>query len=104
MRTDTADLIESLQEDIKIYRGFPNEPLMLEELRGMDGEPVWTVTRGLEHTGRWELLEFSKGNVKGREVITMCNLAEGQYDAFADTYGQTWLAYRHPPERSKDDA
>ena len=33
----------------------PNEPLTLEELREMKGQPVWTVTTGLDGSGRWEI-------------------------------------------------
>ncbi|WP_085833861.1 hypothetical protein [Clostridium merdae] len=76
-----------------------NKPLTLEQLRQMEGEPVWTVTRGLESSGRWELIEFSKCDFKGREVITLANIDEGQYDGFADTYGKTWLAYARKPEQ-----
>jgi hypothetical protein len=52
-----------------------NEPNTLSELRGMGGEPVWTVTNCVEGSGRWEILGI-------------------------DTYGDTWLAYRRKPERS----
>ena len=34
----------------------PNEPLTLEELRGMDGEPVW-----VEDVRHWALIDIEKG-------------------------------------------
>lgn len=63
----------------------PNEPLTLEELREMKGQPVWTVTTGLDGSGRWELV----CDVDYEDVLEM------------DTYGSTWTAYRRPLERMK---
>ena len=36
-----AELIEQLAAENEALRHPPNPPLTLEELRGMDGEPVW---------------------------------------------------------------
>lgn len=90
------------EELVRLWNHRPapeNQPLTLDQLRQMEGEPVWTVTRGLESSGRWELIEFSKCKFKGREVITLANIDEGQYDGFADTYGKTWMAYARKPEQ-----
>ena len=60
-----------------------NEALTLEELRGMDGEPVfvqWTDNRILP---RWYIVGCYEWNLM-------------DFDAFED-YGK-WLAYRRPPE------
>lgn len=63
----------------------PNEPLTLEELRGMDGEPIyipkvgWRICYGVDETG-------SVATVKVGRTTRM-------YD-----YGKTWLAYRRKPE------
>lgn len=37
------------------YQKTPNEPLTLEQLRGMDGEPVW-----VEDVKRWALIDIEK--------------------------------------------
>ena len=68
-----------------------NDPLSLEELREMNGEPVWIV--GVS----------SINNFKGHWDI--CNLG-GDLPAFPycgenpdiSLYGITWIAYRRKPE------
>ena len=55
------------------------EPLTLDELRKMDGEPVWCVSLGAE---------LSRGN--GWYI--------GVNNWFMNGYGKTWLAYRQKPE------
>ena len=59
------------------------EPLTLDELRKMDGEPVWCVSLGAE---------LSRG--------------EGWYigvnNWYMSGYGKTWLAYRQKPEEGTD--
>lgn len=57
----------------------PNEPLTLEELREMDGEPVWVESHGASFThGDGWYISANKFHLSG--------------------YGKTWLAYRRPPE------
>ena len=55
------------------------EPLTLDELRKMDGEPVWCVSLGAE---------LSRGN--GWYI--------GVNNWFMNGYGKTWLAYRQKKE------
>lgn len=66
-----------------------NEPLTLEELRGMDGDPVWCVYPGCSTGGEW-LLVNSQGAYKNGNFLNF------RY------YGE-WKAYRRPPERSEND-
>ena len=65
----------------------PNEPLTIEQLREMDGEPVWVETKaGLKFWGIVTKICVSSGD--GRYLLIT-----------EDTeYGQTWVAYRRPPE------
>ena len=67
-----------------------NEALTLEELRGMDGEPVYMVdlTGGTLWT-QWMI--FERHTDKGF-------VPRGGGWFGADTYGKTWLAYRRRPE------
>lgn len=58
----------------------PNEPLTLEELREMDGEPVWS---GL--LKRWGLVKVSHCGIG---ILTKC----GEYDV------TRMKLYRRPPE------
>ena len=68
----------------------PNEPLTLDELKQMDGKPVW-MTAINKTNGIW----------------TIVRVYNGFYDAASgygtvrslEDYGKTWLAYRKPIER-----
>lgn len=77
----------------------PNEPLTLDELREMDGEPVWGQSLITEKLGEWFILrvvEMSK-----TWFIACAGAAQGFGDK--DTYGKTWLAYRRPPEGEEEE-
>jgi len=78
----------------------PNEPLTLEQLREMKGQPVWTVTTGIKGSGRWELV----CNVDYEDVLEMESCVDGFYYIEVNTYGSTWNAYRRPPEGEEGDA
>ena len=56
-----------------------NEPLTLDELREMDGEPVWLVN---QNGGRWV-------------IMSGAYLWDSRKNA---DYGKTWLAYRNKKE------
>ena len=76
----------------------PNEPLTLDELREMDGEPVWGKSLITDKPGEWFILrvvEMSK-----TWFIACAGAEQGFGDK--DTYGKTWLAYRRPPEGEED--
>ena len=65
-----------------------NEPLTLEDLRGMDGEPVWLkdgIGEGwfLTSTIVGSKIYFCEKSITVGEPITGC--------------GKTWLAYRRKP-------
>ena len=74
------------------------EPLTLDELREMDGEPVWVHTfsaiKKKTNVAQWAILEtvgsanatFLRAGVNSRLTKWFCN------------YGNTWLAYRQKPE------
>ena len=70
------------------------EPLTLDELRQMDGEPVWVVClepeRYYEPPIGWRIIEKSIVGTFGVWNDSSC-LAERDY-------GETWLAYRQKPE------
>ena len=68
----------ALAADLLRWVGLPpNDPLTLEELRKLEGEPIWTVDLP-GGRGRWEIC------------------TSGLYDP--EAYGRTWLAYRRRPE------
>ena len=84
----------------------PNEPLTLEQLREMDGEPVWVVydqdaaktTPGFDPLTLWALVEVTKNS-----VFFTNNL--GGRTVYADDQDLEWAgitAYRRPPEGEED--
>lgn len=62
----------------------PNAPLTLEELREMDGEPVWVELIGIKRPSAWYLL-----NLRDKEAVNK----RGGFVSLI-YYGDTWLAYR----------
>ena len=80
----------------------PNEPLTLEELREMDGEPVWCKwllpeDRAIEQ-GKWFIV--ISGDEAGLEIKRPAEY--GCHFCKIDDYGKTWLAYRRSPEGEED--
>lgn len=80
----------------------PNDPLTLDELREMDGEPVWCVN-GLG-TQRWCLVNCDD------EILCCYDSETGLWDGcFYEMTGDGeqglhpmgWLAYRRKPEENK---
>ena len=63
------------------------EPLTLDELRKMDGEPVWVQSPGVPEYGRWAIVEGVGENCLFLHDDFTCH-----------DYGKTWLAYRQKPE------
>ena len=70
------------QQDIR-----KNDPLILDELRQMDGEPVWVQSPGVPEYGRWAIVEGVGDNCLFLHDDFTCH-----------DYGKTWLAYRKKPE------
>ena len=77
-----------------------DNPLTLEELRGMDGQPVWGKSLITGKPGEWFILrvvEMSK-----TWFIACAGAEQGFGDK--DTYGETWLAYAYPPAHIEREA
>ena len=84
----TRHMIELEQETVTNRNGL-NEPLTLDELRKMDGEPVWCV----EITGREEWLFRRDGG-----FADMYGEFTSDDFMFWDNYGKLWWCYRQKPE------
>lgn len=69
----------------------PNEPLPLDELRQMGGEPVWVQTPGIPKYGRWVI-------VAGVDTEDGQRTLYCQGDYTCRNYGRDWIAYRRPKE------
>lgn len=72
-----------------------NEPLTIEELREMNGEPVWIVDVGPHkwYGPGWAIVE--RENCLVRTV-------KNWNPVFFEKYGERWLAYRRPPEEKHE--
>lgn len=85
-----ADAIEALLAELEEYRGTRktqlDSPLTIDELRGMDGDPVWVI---LKQNGATEVLGWALVEVELEDV------AATNFRLNFDTYGEDgWIAYR----------
>ena len=80
--------IQALEKQIE-----PNEPLTLEELKQMYGDPVWVENR-IDSVGYWAIVV----SINTSNCIFVNNECNHYWNYF--NYGETWLAYRRPLERS----
>lgn len=77
----------------------PNDPLTLDQLREMDGEPVWIKRlKGLSvRDTDWAVVDVCPNRIRvwwfGSEV---------EDEPSEKDYGETWLAYRRPPEGEEE--
>lgn len=69
-----------------------NEPLTLDELREMDGHPVFLIPLGVDswYNGDWALVDLK---------YELCRTTLGGLAVF-ENCGKTWAAYRRAPERN----
>lgn len=74
----------------KLARDNP-KPLTLEELRQMDGEPVWIVA---DHYGTYADVVRILGRDKGDARVSFSI----NYRLQENGHGKTWTAYRHKPK------
>ena len=84
-----AELIVQLAAENEALRHPTNPPLTLEELREMDGEPVWVVP-----LNDFDILPANYLVNAYEEQIVVDKF--GAYLDFED-YGKTWQAYRRRP-------
>lgn len=81
------------------YQKTPNEPLTLEQLRQMDGRPVWIV----EHPdwGHWELSADAEDYIADRDQ-DLYGLKHDDPAGQCGLHVLGWLAYRRPPEGEEE--
>lgn len=70
------------------------EPLTLEQLREMDGQPVWIVES--PDWGHWELSEDAEDYILDRDT-DLYGLTYHDPDGKAGLHKLGWLAYAYPP-------
>ena len=69
------------------------EPLTLEELRRMEGQPVYIV----ENTEYWAIV-----NSFDQAGVYLLSYGNPDDYGYFGLYGKTWLAYRQKPEEGTD--
>lgn len=78
----------------------PNNPLTIDQLREMDGEPVWVkVSENWRESGikdGWRLVRLHKSDDRIR--IYTYDTHFGPTFVAEQDYGQSWIAYRRKPE------
>lgn len=83
---------------IRSIENPPNEPLTLEQLREMNGEPVWVrclkPNKYLNPPVGWRILEKS--------ILGTFGVWNGDNGLIEHYYGTDWIAYRRPPEGDED--
>lgn len=89
---EALDMAVKALEDVTDKNVGKNEPLTLDELRQMDGEPVWVQSPGVPEYGRWAIVE---------EVGENCLFLHDDFTCH--DYGKTWLAYRQKLEEDNHD-
>lgn len=90
---DFLDFDTAIETAINLLKNYPdnqpNDPLTLEELRKMDGEPVYVQgINGSHISSGWYLV---------KRDWCCCKNERGNV-AFCERYGEWWLAYRRKPE------
>lgn len=75
----------------------PNDPLTPEELREMDGEPVWAelLSCTVGQKAGWALVYYSS------HIGAACQRWTN-WVLWYDEYGKTWTAYRHKQEENRN--
>ena len=99
-------LLDQVLHDIQAMPTLtpPNEPLTLEQLREMNGEPVW-VTSARERgniPSRWVLFAGVSKSKRNSDVFVFATTGGIGQGYEAVNYGKTWNAYCRPPEGEED--
>lgn len=81
------DIVMMIRTAPTIVQTNANVSLTLEELRQMDGEPVW-IAKMDGSGGVWMMVDAE---------YELCREAHGEMAVF-ENCGKTWLAYRRKPE------
>lgn len=99
---EALDMAVKALEDDNHFREVTKkvEPLTLDELRKMDGEPVWvSVSNNWRESGvseGWCIVRFHSEDDRVR--VYVYDTRHGARFFAQQDYGESWLAYRQKPE------
>jgi len=91
------ELLGMRREEENRHAAPENKPLTMEELRRMDGEPVFAIplNKNADWIEHWAILR--KDIVTANSISTKGRM----YFLYLKDYGKTWLAYARKPEGSE---
>ena len=92
---EITKIVNSTQQEAE-----KSEPLTMDQLKEMDGQPVWIVEA--PDWGHWELSEDAEEYLNDRDP----DFYGMKYNDPCGRYGLHalgWLAYRHPPKEVHSD-
>lgn len=67
-----------------------NKPLTLEQLRGIDGQPVWIKDLKTPECSGWRMIYWDRG----KYLVLIAKSIQGY---ILEEYGKTWFAYAQQP-------
>lgn len=83
---------------VKLPAPQPSNPLTLEQLREMDGQPVWIVE--YPDWGHWELSEDANDYIVDRN-LNFYGMKHDDPDGRYGLHKLGWLAYSYPPAQQR---
>ena len=92
---EALDMAVKALKDVPDKDVWKNTPLTLDELRQMDGEPVWVVE--YPDWGHWELSADAEDYVTDRDT-DFYGMKHNDPDGRYGLHKLGWLAYRQKPE------
>lgn len=88
-----CELMQQAADALERVTAPENKPLTLEELRQMNGDPVWLVTKRFQD---WRQYTYSLPKDK---LIAFWQFGDEEEDTFdINEYGKSVFAYAHKPE------
>ena len=95
-----AEAYADFKDDINSIPAFaqPGKPLTLDQLREMDGQPVWIVE--YPDWGHWELSEDANDYIVDRN-LNFYGMKHDDPDGRYGLHKLGWLAYSYPPAQQR---
>lgn len=82
--SDAGKMVDHIPDTTKMM------PLTLEQLRQMDGKPVWVQNLEEPEKSQWRLCHWDRGKYLVLQGIYVQGYLE-------EDYGESWIAYAYPP-------
>ena len=92
----TAEQCVDFKDKAKYVKIGENEPLTLDELRQMDGEPAYFVSLR-DGFSAWGIVHVVNMSQSWFIAVSGCERAFGD----RDSYGTAWIGYRHKPKEAE---